>query len=152
METIGLIVSVLGLLATILPFLFKKYEQSGFDKKYKQLRCDVAEALAMYSCCYHNPVDLAKQIDHKLPAIYETASAELRKLASTASTLSVTKPKLIIVPRISKADLDTVSGYLYGLANSMTTPYDCYTTNEERKSVVEWENEIRRILNIQKVQ
>lgn len=139
-----------NILSSILPFLFKKKERSEFDKQYEKLRFDVASALTMYACYYHNPVDLAKTESHKLPKEYDDASVELRKLGSTASALAATIPEKGKKLPITKTDLDIISGSLIGLSNSMHTPYNCGTTREERDFVTEREKEIRKILHIEK--
>ena len=139
-----------NILSTILPFLFKKREPTEFDKQYEALRFDVAKALTMYACYYHNPVDLAQMPEHKLPQEYVTASDELRKLGSSASALAVTIPEKEKKPPITKADLDNVSGCLIGLSNSMTTPYNCGVSAHALDFVAEREAAIRKLLHIEK--
>lgn len=137
-----------NILSAILPSLFKKREPTEFDKQYEALRFDVAKALTMYACYYHNPVDLAQMPEHKLPQEYVTASDELRKLGSTASALAVTIPEKKFP--ITKDDLDNVSGCLIGLSNNMITPYNCGTSYEERAFATDREKEIRKLLHIEK--
>lgn len=119
-----------NILAAILPSLFKKKEPSESDRRYEELRFDVAKALDLYARCYHDPVDLAKQPDCKLPQEYLTASEELRKLGSTASAISATisgKEKTLAT---RKSALMTVSRNLIGLSNSMCTPYNCGSSSD----------------------
>lgn len=106
METI--ISFFLSILSTLLPFLFKKREPTELEKQYEKLRFDVAKALTMYACYYHNPVDLAEMSEHKLPQEYVTASYELRKLGSTASTLATTMSEKEKKRPITKTDLEEV--------------------------------------------
>ncbi len=138
-----------NILSTILPFLFKKREPSEFTSKYEQLRFDVAEALVMFSRCYHNPVDLAKQIDHKLPLEYETASSELRKLGAKASALSATISQKEKKSYVYKENLNAVSSNLIYLSNSLVTPYGCYETSDDQDYATKCEDEIKRILDLQ---
>ncbi len=138
-----------NILASLLPFLFKKKEPSEYDKQLEKLRFDIAAALTMYARCYHNPVDLAKQADHSLPPEYETASVELRKLGSTARALAEIIPEEENHLPISTADLLIISGNLIGLSNSMHTPYNCGASNEDRDVVGMREAEIRTLLRIE---
>ena len=138
-----------NILASLLPFLFKKKEPSEYDKQLEKLRFDIAAALTMYARCYHNPVDLAKQADHSLPPEYETASVELRKLGSTARALAATIPVKKKNLPICKSTLLRVSVCLIGLSNSMTTPYNCGLSHVDRKYVNASEAEIRRLLCIE---
>lgn len=140
-----------NILSAILPSLFKKREPTDLKKRYEKLRFDVAEALTMYACYYHNPVDLAQMSDHTLPQEYVTASNELRKLGSTASALAATMPEKEKKLPITKTDLANVSGYLIGLSNSMTTPYNCADIGEFRDYSYMREEKVRKLLNIEKV-
>ncbi len=133
-----------NILAAILPSLVKKKEPTEIDKRYEKLRFDVAEALDLYACYYRDPVDLAKQPDHKLPQEYVTASKELRKLGSTASALAATTKRKN--PSI-KTKLMVVSGNLTGLSNSMCTPYNCSYTYDNHADVRV--AEIRKQLDIE---
>ena len=89
--------AILGFISNILtalfPFLFRNRDPSEFNKKCEKLRFDVAAALTMYSRCYNDPVDLAKQPNHNLPADYQTASNEIRTLATIAKALAATMPE-----------------------------------------------------------
>ena len=138
-----------NILASLLPFLFKKKEPSEYDKQLEKLRFDIAAALTMYARCYHNPVDLAKQADHSLPPEYETASVELRKLGSTARALAATVSRKEKRLAKRKSELMTVSRHLIRLSNSMCTPYNCGSSYEDRKWVKSCEAEIRELLCIE---
>ena len=138
-----------NILATILPSLFKKKEPSESDRRYEELRFDVAKALDLYARCYHDPVDLAKQPDCKLPQEYLTASEELRKLGSTASAIAATISRKEKRLAKRKSDLMTVSRHLIGLSNSMCTPYNCGFSYEDREWVNSIEAEIRELLHIE---
>lgn len=135
-----------NILTTILTLLFKKKEPSEYEKQFEKLRFEIATALTMYARYYHNPVDLARREDHSLPQDYKTASAELRKLGSTASAIAETTPEKKLP--ISKADLMKVSGCLIGLSNSMCTPYNSGSSREDRAVTREFESEIRKLLRI----
>lgn len=138
-----------NILASLLPFLFKKKEPSEYDKQLEKLRFDIAAALTMYARCYHNPVELAKQADHSLPPEYETASVELRKLGSTARALAATISRKEKRLAKRKSELMTVSRHLIRLSNSMCTPYNCGSSYEDRKWVKSCEAEIRELLCIE---
>ena len=138
-----------NILAAVLPSLFKKKEPSEWSKNYEKLRFDVAKALDLYSRCYCYPVDLATRPDRKLPQEYVTASEELRMLGSTASALAATIPVREKNLPICKSALMTVSRNLIGLSNSMTTPYNCGPSREDREFVDASEEEIRKLLCIE---
>lgn len=144
---ISLITAIIALLSSILPTtLNMRRDVIEFNNKYNQMRSDIAAALTMYACYYHNPLDLAKQPDHKLPPSYETASVQLRTLGATASALAAIIPEKSKKIQTNKSDLREISGYLIGLSNSMHTPYDCGASIEDLRAVREWETEIKRLL------
>lgn len=148
---ISLITSIIALITSVLPLALNKRKlKKEFEEKYRQLQSDVASALTMCACYYHNPIDLAQMPEHKLPQEYVIASNELRKLGSTAIALSVTIPEREKKLPITKADLDNVSGCLIGLSNSMTTPYNCGVSAHALEFVAEREAEIRKLLHIEK--
>lgn len=145
---ISLITAIIALLTSVLPTALNTQHFSvEFDNKYNQLRTDVATALTMYACYYHNPVDLAEQADHRLPQNYETASVALRALGSTASALAAIIPEKKRF-QARKADLIDVSGYLIGLSNSMQTPYNCSMSTEEKQAIRDWEAKTKKALKI----
>ena len=85
---ISLVTAVIALLTAVLPSAFNTRRNSiEFFNKYYQMKSDVAAALTMYSCYYHNPIDLAKSEGQRLPQNYDDASVELRKLGATSSAL-----------------------------------------------------------------
>lgn len=138
-----------NILTAILPSVFGKKEPAESERQYEKLRFEVAKALDLYARCYHDPVDLAKQSDHKLPQEYVTASEELRKLGSTASALAATISRKEKRLAKRKSELMTVSRHLIGLSNSMCTPYNCGSSYEDRKWVKSCEAEIRELLCIE---
>lgn len=140
-----------NVLSSLLPAVFKKREPSELDKKYDQLRFEVAEALAMYACYYGNPIDLAKQADCKLPSAYEKASTELRRLGSTASAIAAMSSPKKKKP-IAKSEMLDVSGALIGLSNSMITPYNCDVPSIHFEMIHKWEATIRKNLKIEQDQ
>lgn len=138
-----------NILSVLLPNLFKKHEPSELDKKYEQLRFDVAQALTMYACYYGNPIDLAKQADCKLPSAYEKASTELRRLGATASAIAAMSSPKKKKP-ITKSKMMDVSGALIGLSNSMTTPYNCDIPSVHFEIIHDCEDIIRKNLELEK--
>lgn len=141
-------ISLLGnLLSSLLPNLLKK-EPSEHKKCYNEIRKEVAEVLSMYACCFYNPVDLADTCDHKLPPFYEEGSYKIRALASRLKALAETMPcKKTDVPN-SIDELKTAAGYLFGISNSFHTPYGRGSSYNDSECIREWENELRRILNL----
>lgn len=137
-----------NVLSTILPTVFKKREPSEAKKEYDQFRFDVAEALATYVCYYGNPIDLAKQPDHKLPPAYENASTELGKLGYRASAIAATSDPKKKKP-IVKSEMIAVSEALIRLANSMTTPYNCGVSPVHSELIHKEEAIIRKYLQIE---
>ena len=69
-------------LSAIIPNLLKKKEPSEYKKSYEELRREISEALSMYACYFHNPIDLADTPDHKLPPLWQEGSYKIRFLAS----------------------------------------------------------------------
>ena len=142
---------ILSLLADIfggkISDLLKKREPSEHKKCYENIRRDVAEALAMYACCFHNPIDLADTPDHKLPPLWEDGSHKIRELASRLKALAEIMPnkKKTDVP-ISIEKMNDAAGCLYGISNSFHTPYGMGWTAEDRKVVEKYEDELREIL------
>ena len=146
---ISLITSIIALFAAVCPLIINKQKQkrAEFDRKYNELRTAVASALPMYACCYHNPINLAKRADHKLPPEYETAQTELRKLGATASALAATMPEKGKKLNATRVELGRVSECLIGLSNSMSTPYG--VSQDDRDCVRDIEKEIRDLLHIE---
>lgn len=146
---ISLVTALIALLTSVLPStLNMRRNVIDFRNKYDEFRSSVASVLTMYACYFHNPVDLAKTEDHRLPQKYDIASDELRNLGATAKALSAIVPANKKKLPIAKEELNDVSGYLIGLSNSMSTPYNCCASAEELRAVREWQSEIKRLLDI----
>lgn len=146
MDTIWSFIS--SIMSAILPSVLKKKEQSEFEKQCESLRFDVARALTMHARYYCNPVDLADTEDNKLPQKYDMASNELRSLGAKASALAAIFPTEQNNLHINKNALSEVSGYLIGLSNSMTTPYNCGISSSHIYYVKEWERKIKELLEL----
>lgn len=138
-----------SLFGTLFPFFAQKKEVPEVQKRYEEIQFEVAQALTIYSCYYHNPVDLADYPDGKLPSQYTNASDKLRELGSKMAAFSETLPEKVKDLPITAGQMSNVSRYLIGLSNSMTTPYNqSGRSSGERRAVRGWEKEIRDILNI----
>lgn len=145
----GIIAAVLNFFSTALPqILSGKREPHELNRKYEELRVEIATALVKYADCYHNPVDLANMPGHKLPPKYETAAVELRNLASIAYAFAATLPEKEKKQPIAKSEMADVSRCLFGLSNSMQTPYDCGPSLEDLRNTLRYENDIKRILKL----
>ena len=147
---------LLGFLADIFSTLFSHFtskhgEQSETRQRYEDLRREIAAALTMNSCYFHNPIDIAQTRDHRLPENYAEGSRQLRELASQLRALTETMPEKVKDMPITKMDMYEASKYLIGLSNSFTTPYGMAQTSEEYRAVREFEAEIRKLLNISEV-
>ena len=142
-----LITGIVEFLKTIISLIMSKDKTSEFSKNYDDLRFDIATALAMYAQYYHNPVDLARMPDQKLPPKYAEASEKIRVLASKTRALSQTLPDKEKNAEI-KSRLHDISACLFGLSNSFITPFNCGITTEHQRYVDEYEREIKKILKL----
>ena len=135
------ITAILGIFA----FLFSQIYFKSIVR-FKELKARTVHALVYYENVYHNPIDLAKMPDRKLPEGYEKASDELRKLAADWIALIElrTKPRFFI-PRNSK--LREVSSNLIRLCNGMTYPYNSINSIDYYRI----ENNIKSVTNIKRL-
>ena len=82
-----------------------------------------------------------------MPDGYKEGQTELRRLASGFDALSKVLPQKTKGIPVSKEQLKDVSRYLIGLSNSFS--YVPIEMRGRRKDVREWEQTVRRILDIQ---
>ena len=97
------------------------------QNRFRKLMKDQAE-LAPIVEAYQEYKKAKQDIEDSLMILDEESDEEMRELA--------------------KEELNDVSGYLIGLSNSMSTPYNCCASAEELRAVREWQSEIKRLLDI----
>ena len=139
--------TIMGVIGNIISSIVSKDRKSGLRENYEAIRFEIATTLALYAKYYHNPVDLAQISDLKLPKDYAEASEKIRALASKTRALSEIlpdKPK----HAETKSRLNDVSACLFGLSNSLTTPFDCGITGEHQQVVDEYERQIKKLLKL----
>ena len=121
---------------------------SEAKKKYDTLRNDVAEALTMYANCLHQPLDIAKLPDGKLPEDYCEGSRKFRELGAKMDALAKTMPNNIKDVPIKQTEIIKASKCLIGLSNNFSAPYNCTDISPTLRNICEYEKELRNILDI----
>ena len=139
--------TIMGFIGNIIFSIISKDRKPRFRERYETIRSEIAAALALYAQYYHNPVDLARMPDQKLPKDYAEASKELRALASRAQALSETLPDK---PKYAEAKsiLYRVSKSLFGLSNGLATPFNCGITEKHQQTIDENERKIKELLKL----
>ena len=128
----------------------KSEETKQFLEQYNAIRRNVAENLAMYACCYHHPVDLAKMPDHKMPPMHLEGSDVLRRLASRLSGLADSMSIDDLDVRISDEQLRKAAGCLYYISNSFQTPYATERSQEAHNCLMKNIENLKEVLELQK--
>ena len=138
---------VSGLISYIVSALTASKWLPAYRNKYEELRIDVSETLNLYARLYNNPVDIAKEPGGRLPSDYREASEKLRELASKMRTLSEIIPcKKQKIP--TRGELQKASDCLFGLSNSLTTPFHSNVSDLAKRNTHEYECELRRLLRL----
>ena len=123
------------------PYLASPYD----TEHYHNLRKQASKLLTLYADCLHNPIDLARTQDHRLPPHYDAASMALREFASELRSVAETMDDHY---PITATQLGEVASYFIGLSNSMTVPYNQGYSQATVRHSQEYERKIRSILGL----
>lgn len=138
---------IASIFSAILPEYLPKSEKEKYKDQFQTMRMEIAEALAMYACCYNNPVDIAKT-NGQLPPLYREGTKRIRELASKMKAYGEVLPDKKMGINVTQTQIMDVAGCLFGISNSFITPYNCGISNDDLYAVREYVLSIRTILKL----
>lgn len=138
---------IANIFSSVIPEYLPKSEKEKYRNQFQTMRMEIAEALAMYACCYNNPIDIAKT-NGQLPPLYQEGSKRIRELASKMKAYGEVLPDKRMGINVTRTQIMDVAGYLFGISNSFTTPYNCGISNDDLHAVREYVLNIRAILEL----